>query len=351
MKRQAAPAPALRLIAWYDGARRDLPWRAPPGGRPDPYAVWLSEIMLQQTLAKTVGPYYQRFVARWASVEALAAAPLDEVLKQWAGLGYYARARNLHACAKAVCRDHAGRFPEDVAGLRALPGIGPYTAAAIAAIAFDAQELPVDGNIRRVMARYHAVEGALGPGNPRIGALAQALLPSPRPGDLVQALMDLGATICTPKRPDCAVCPLSEDCKGLALGIAEKLPQKARKSARPVRRAAAFFAVRTDGHVLVRRRVERGLLGGMTEFPTGCWMDAGEFPLSAAEAPLAAEWHRLPGRVRHAFTHFVAEIEVWRAEAAGGAAPERCRWVAQAALFDEALPSLMRKVARHALSI
>jgi A/G-specific adenine glycosylase len=343
----------MQLIAWYDRARRDLPWRAPPGRRPDPYAVWLSEIMLQQTVAKTVGPYYRRFLARWPTVEALAGAPLDEVLKEWAGLGYYARARNLHACAKAVCRDHAGRFPGEVDKLRALPGIGRYTAAAIAAIAFDAPHVPVDGNIRRVMARYHAVEGALGPGNPRIGALAQALLPSPRPGDLVQALMDLGATICTPKRPDCAVCPLNGDCKGLALGIAEKLPQRAPKTARPVRRAAAFFAARWDGHVLVRRRLDRGLLGGMTEFPTGCWVDAGGFPLSAGEAPLAAEWRKVPGHVRHTFTHFTAEIEVWRAEVAeadGAAAPERCRWVAQAALFDEALPSLMKKIARHALA-
>ncbi|MDP2619681.1 MAG: A/G-specific adenine glycosylase [Hyphomicrobiales bacterium] len=348
--------PANRLIAWYDRARRDLPWRAPPGRRPNPYAVWLSEIMLQQTAAKTVGPYFRRFLVRWPTVGALAAAPLDEVMKAWAGLGYYARARNLHACAKAVCRDHAGRFPDDMDTLRALPGIGAYTAAAIAAIAFDAQRVPVDGNIRRVMARYHAVRGPLRPGDPEIEAHAQALLPSPRPGDLVQALMDLGATVCTPKRPICAICPLSGDCKGLAQGIAENLPEKAPKTARPVRRAAAFFAERQDGHVLVRRRPDRGLLGGMTEFPTGNWVLAGTMPPSAAEAPLAAEWRKVPGHVRHVFTHFVAEIEVWRAEVAevaeveGDAAPERCRWVAKSALFEEALPSLMRKVARHALA-
>lgn len=348
MRERTLPT-ATRLIAWYDRARRDLPWRAPPGRRPDPYAVWLSEVMLQQTVAKTVAPYFRNFLARWPTVEALAAAPLEEVLKAWAGLGYYARARNLHACAKAVCRDHCGQFPGDMDALRALPGIGAYTAAAIAAIAFDAQVVPVDGNIRRVTARYHAVQGPLRPGDPEIDALAQALLPAPRSGDLAQALMDLGATICTPKRPDCPVCPLNEDCRGLALGMAEELPKKAPKTARPLRRAAAFFAERQDGFVLVRRRPDRGLLGGMTEIPTGSWVDAGRMPRSAEDAPLKARWRRLPGHVRHVFTHFTAEIEVWRAEVDGERAPAGCRWVRKSALFEEALPSLMRKVARHAL--
>ena len=342
-------APATRLLAWYDRARRDLPWRAPPGRPPDAYAAWLSEIMLQQTAVKTVAPYYRRFLARWPTLEALAAAPLDEVLKAWAGLGYYARARNLHACALAVFRDHAGRFPKDVDELRQLPGIGAYTAAAIAAIAFDAQQVPVDGNIRRVIARYHAVDGALRPGDPEIEALARNLLPCPRPGDLVQALMDLGATVCAPKSPKCGLCPLSGDCRGLALGIAGDLPRRAKKPARPLRRAAAFFAERGDGHVLIRRRPDRGLLGGMTEIPTGSWVEAGRFPPAAEDAPLAAPWRRVPGHVRHVFTHFTAEIEVWRADVDGGATPDACRWVHRSALFEEALPSLMKKVARHAL--
>ena len=341
-------APAARLLSWYDRHRRDLPWRAPPGRRADPYAVWLSEIMLQQTVVKTVIPYYRRFLERWPTVEALAAAPREEVLPQWAGLGYYARARNLHACAEIVARDHAGRFPEEVERLRALPGIGAYTAAAIAAIAFDARIVPVDSNIARVLARYHALKTALPAGRDEIAACAQALLPCSRPGDLAQALMDLGATICAPGRPACALCPLNGDCEGLALGIAGELPRKAAKPLRPLRRAAAFWAERPDGSVLVRRRPERGLLGGMTEIPIGPWLENGARP-TARDAPIRARWRPVPGRVSHVFTHFAAEIAVWRAEVEFIDAPDQCRWAAKSALFEEALPSLMKKIARHAL--
>jgi len=342
------------LLVWYDRHRRKLPWRAPPGQRPDPYHVWLSEIMLQQTTVKAVGPYFARFLARWPDVGALAAAPLEQVLKAWAGLGYYARARNIHACARAVVERHGGRFPTSEAALRELPGIGAYTAAALAAIAFDAAATPVDGNVKRVIARLYAVATALPGAMSEIFRLAQALTPPRRAGDFAQAMMDLGATLCTPKRPACALCPWNRNCTAHLRGQAEIFPRRPPKREGAPRRGAAFVARRVDGFVLVRTRPARGLLGGMTEVPTTQW--SADFAEEKARdaAPRFARrrvhWRRLAGTVRHGFTHFPLELSVYTSGVgAGTPAPQGTRWVAIARLSDEALPSLMRKVVAYAL--
>jgi A/G-specific adenine glycosylase len=343
---------AALLLAWYDRHRRRLPWRAEPGARSDPYRVWLSEIMLQQTTVKAVGPYFEKFTARWPDVAALAAASLDDVLRMWAGLGYYSRARNLHACAVAVLREHGGAFPDTEQGLRALPGVGPYTAAAIAAIAFDRRTMPVDGNIERVVARLFAVEEPLPQAKPRIQALAATLLGPARAGCSAQALMDLGATICTPKKPACALCPLNADCVARGRGDQETFPRKAPKKAGALRRGAAFV-VRRGADVLVRTRPAKGLLGGMTEVPTSEWRaghDDGEALQAAPVLKGVSRWHRKAGVVTHVFTHFPLELVVYVADAQPRArAPDGMRWVKIATLPDEALPNVMRKVLAHGL--
>src|SRR5215469_6941034 len=342
---QSIPHPAA-LLAWYDRHRRDLPWRAAPGVRPDPYRVWLSEIMLQQTTVASVAPYFDRFVARWPDISALAAASLQEVLHLWQGLGYYARARNLHACAHVVVERHRGVFPEEPAALRALPGIGDYTAAAIAAIAFDRRKAAVDGNAERVLARLYAVTDPVPAAKPRLQALAERLVPEQRPGDFAQALMDLGATICTPRRPRCILCPWRSCCAAAASSLAEELPLRGEKPERRLRHGVAFWLTRADGAVLLRRRPEKGLLGGMTEIPSTSWRAA---PWSLAEAlqvaPAAAAWSPLPGIVRHGFTHFLLELAV----VAGVGAADGI-WSPVERLGDHALPTLMKKVARHAIS-
>ena len=344
------------LLGWYDRERRHLPWRADPGEVPDPYKVWLSEIMLQQTTVKAVLPRYCLFLRRWPNVAALARAELGEVLGAWAGLGYYARARNLHACARAVIEDHGGKFPESEAELRKLPGVGGYTAAAIAAIAFSAQATPVDGNIERVVARLFAVILPLPEAKAEIKALAETLSPAKRPGDFAQAMMDLGATICTPRRPACGLCPVHPECRGYAEGLAEVLPYREEKAERPVRRGAIYVAIRSDGAVLLRERPLKGLLGGMLETPSSPWGD--QAPNGKAvqlHAPVNAEWRKLPGLVEHTFTHYHLQLSVYRAEVGADAAlkraalPERCRWLTLRELSDAALPSLMRKVISHAL--
>ena len=274
--------------------------------------MWLSEIMLQQTTVKAVAPYYARFLARFPTVAELAAAPLDDVLKLWAGLGYYARARNLHACAKAVAEQHGGQFPDTEDGLRELPGIGGYTAAAIAAIAFDRRASPVDGNIERVIARLYAVEEELPAAKPRIRALAEALTPERRAGDFAQAMMDLGAGICTPKKPACVLCPWMDACVARARGDQESFPRKAEKKTGALRRGAAFVVVRADGFILLRSRPEKGLLGGMTEVPTTEWSRDFDDETALDAAPLKAKWRRMPGLVTHTFTHFPLELTVMR---------------------------------------
>jgi A/G-specific adenine glycosylase len=342
------------LLAWYDRHRRRLPWRPSAGEAADPYRVWLSEIMLQQTGVKTVGPYFEKFVARWPDVEALGGASLDEVLRMWAGLGYYSRARNLHACAVAVRRDHGGVFPDTEEGLRALPGIGPYTAAAIAAIAFGRRTMPVDGNIERVVSRLFAVEEPLPQTKPLIQELATTLLADSRAGDSAQALMDLGSSICTPKKPACTLCPLNDDCAARARGDQEIFPRKAPKKTGTLRRGAAFVVTRGN-ELLVRTRPEKGLLGGMTEVPTSDWIAAQDDKAALEQAPVLkgiARWHRKAGVVTHVFTHFPLELAVYTAKApARTRAPEGMRWVPIDTLADEAFPNLMRKVIAHGLGL
>ena len=347
------------LLAWYDRHRRLMPWRAKRGERSDPYRVWLSEIMLQQTTVKAVAPYYARFLGRFPTVEALAAAPLEDVLKLWAGLGYYARARNLHACARAVAEHHGGVFPNTEEGLRALPGIGAYTAAAIAAIAFDQPATPVDGNIERVVARLYAVDAALPAGKPIIRRLAEAMTPAHRPGDFAQAMMDLGATICTPKTPAGVLCPWIEPCAARAEGDPATYPRKTPKAEGLLRRGAAFVVVRADGMLMLRRRPPKGLLGGMTEVPTTAWSHDFDRDGALADAPAFSSlpageknlrWRKLPGVVTHTFTHFPLELTVYAANVPLKArAPAGGRWVRLADLAGEALPNVMRKVIAHAL--
>ena len=343
------PDPAT-LLAWYDRHRRRLPWRALPGQKSDPYRVWLSEIMLQQTTVKAVAPYYERFLTRWPAAKDLAAAKLDDVLKLWAGLGYYARARNLHACAMAVAKEHGGTFPSDEKALLALPGIGAYTAAAIAAIAFGKKATPIDGNIERVIARLFAVEDALPASKPQIRAYAETLTPDTRAGDFAQAMMDLGATLCTPKRPACSLCPWNAPCVARKRGDAETFPRKAPKVEGKLRRGAAFVALRADGAILVRTRPEKGLLGGMTEVPTTEWSNGFVIREAASAAPLPAQWQKIPGVVTHVFTHFPLELSVYRATLPKKTrAPKGARWTPVAEVHGEALPNVMRKVIAHAL--
>ncbi len=350
---ETAARPAL-LLDWYDRHRRRLPWRPPAGERADPYRVWLSEIMLQQTGVKTVGPYFLKFIERWPDVVALGRASQDDVLRMWAGLGYYSRARNLHACAVAVLRDHGGVFPDTEQGLRTLPGIGPYTAAAISAIAFDIRTMPVDGNIERVVSRLYRVEELLPQAKPRIQELAATLLGPSRAGDSAQALMDLGSSICSPKKPACALCPLNDDCAARTRGDQETFPRKAPKKSGMLRQGAAFIVTRGD-ELLVRTRPEKGLLGGMTEVPGSDWL-AGEGGKSALkQAPMlkgVTRWHRKAGVVTHVFTHFPLELVIYTAKvAARTRAPEGMRWVPIATLAGEALPNVMRKAIAHGLDI
>ena len=356
MSPEAATAPdpqklAPELLGWYDRHRRSLPWRARPGERPDPYRVWLSEIMLQQTTVTTVSAFFDRFVARFPSVEALAAASLDEVLHAWQGLGYYARARNLHRCARAIVAEHGGHFPDTVEGLRELPGIGAYTAAAIAAIAFDRKAAAVDGNVERVMARLFALETPLPAAKSEIRALAETLVPDARCGDFAQALMDLGASLCTPRSPQCILCPWQSACRGRALGIAETLPRRRARPEKPTRRGFAYWAVRPDGSVLLRKRPENGLLGGMMEVPSTEWREAAvDEAVARQQAPVKAAWVRLPGTVRHTFTHFHLELTVLAGETATGAKAEG-QWVPLDRLSDQALPTAIKKIVNHALGV
>jgi A/G-specific adenine glycosylase len=345
---------AAALLAWYDRNRRILPWRAPPGERPDPYRVWLSEIMLQQTTVKTVAPYFARFVVRWPNVRALAQAPREDVLRLWAGLGYYARARNLHACARLIVERHGGHLPASESELAALPGIGPYTAGAIAAIAFGARAAAVDGNAERVLARMFAVEAELPSCKPTLRRLAHDMVPAARSGDFAQALMDLGALICTPKKPACMLCPWAPSCRAHQRGDPHTFPRRAPRREGELRRGAAFVLMRADGSILVRRRPAHGLLGGMDEVPGTEWVQSFDDRSALHQAPrlrgAKLQWRRLPGHVAHVFTHFPLRLTVYAARIDGNApAPRGARWVARAALAGEALPSLMRKVIAHAL--
>lgn len=324
---------APQLLDWYDRHARILPWRIPPGGgKADPYRVWLSEVMLQQTTVAAVKAYFERFTTLWPTVQDLAAAPDAQVMAEWAGLGYYARARNLLACARAVAA--RGGFPTTREGLRALPGIGAYTSAAIAAIAHDAPETVVDGNVERVVARLFAVETPLPAARPQLVALAETLTPQQRPGDYAQAMMDLGATICTPRSPACGICPLIHECDARAAGIAASLPRKAPKAAKPDRTGIAWVARHGDA-VVFEERPAKGLLGGTLAFPSAHW-DGRDLP-----PPGVAAWREI-GHVRHVFTHFTLSLQVLMGNL--DAAPDRGHLVPLGQIDRETLPGLMRKV-------
>lgn len=342
-----SPGASDSLLKWYDRHRRRLPWRALPDETADPYRVWLSEIMLQQTTVATVGPYFMAFTDKWPTVNDLARAELDDVLHAWQGLGYYARARNLHKCAQAVADHHGGVFPDTEESLLTLPGVGPYTAAAIAAIAFDRPAAVVDGNVERVIARVYALDTPLPQAKPRIKELAAVLASDTRPGDYAQAIMDLGATVCTPRKPACALCPWRSMCAAFAAGTQELYPVKAPKKEKPVRRGVAFWIADDNGNILLRRRPEQGLLGGMMEVPSTPWRE-GEWPDDGRPAHLD-DHQELPGVVRHTFTHFHLELKVIAAQADGDTEPEGV-WCPIDRFADHALPTVMKKVVRHALA-
>jgi len=335
-----------QLLAWYDDHAREMPWRVSPadrkvGVRPDPYAVWMSEVMLQQTTVAAVRNYHRKFMGLWPAVRDLAAAEDADVMAAWAGLGYYARARNLLKCARAVVSEHGGVFPETNDQLLTLPGIGPYTAAAISAIAFDRAETVVDGNVERVMSRIYDVHTPLPAAKPQLTALARALTPDRRPGDYAQAVMDLGATICTPRSPACGICPWREPCAARLAGTAAELPRKTPKKKTPTRHGIAYVVRREDGAWLLETRPESGLLGGMLGWPGSDWRDA---PAPTPTPPLATDWVALEQEARHTFTHFHLRLQVMTARVPLGVNPERGTFVAHADFRAAALPTAMRKV-------
>jgi len=332
------------LLAWYDAHARDLPWRVGPealatGARPDPYEVWLAEIMLQQTTVAAVRGYFTEFTRRWPTVAALARAGDADVMAAWAGLGYYARARNLLKCARLVARDFGGAFPDTEAALLALPGVGPYTAAAIAAIAFDRQATVVDGNVERVTARLFAVRTPLPAAKPKLKALAARITPELRPGCHAQAMMDLGATVCTPRAPACGICPVRQHCAARARGIEGDLPRKTPRPPKPVRTGLVYLARRVDGAVLLERRPDRGLLGGMLGWPGTEWTDG----TPQANPPIAADWTDPGIEVRHTFTHFHLRLALRLTVVARDAAPRRGVFHPPAAFRPADLPTVMRK--------
>ncbi len=338
------------LLDWYDRHRRTLPWRALPGAAMDPYRVWISEIMLQQTTVAAVIPYFHRFLERFPTVEALAQAESESVMQAWAGLGYYARARNLHACARAVMAQ--GGFPRSLEGLQALPGIGPYTASAIGAIAFGLPTVPVDGNVERVTSRIFAIDAPLPGSKPEIAIAAARLgagkAAQARPSDFAQGLFDLGATICTPTNPACALCPWRGECDARKQGIEAELPRKTPKAARSLRHGVHFCLIDSTGNVLLRRRPPQGLYGGMSELPGTPWRGEPWMPSEAnAHAPMQANWRDV-GEIRHGLTHFELQLQVQMAEVVRiNAEGVLC---ARADLGGAALPSVMRKCLKLALS-
>lgn len=332
------------LLDWYDVHARAMPWRVGPVARqqgitPDPYRIWMSEIMLQQTTVATVRDYFQRFVARWPTVHDLASAQDADVMGEWAGLGYYARARNLLKCARAVVDEHGGEFPADHAALLTLPGIGPYTAAAVSSIAFDLRHTVLDGNVERVMARLYDIHTPLPAAKPALMEKAEALTPPKRPGDYAQAVMDLGATICSPKSPACGICPWRDPCAARAAGTQAELPKKTPKKPKPVRHGTVYLAQRVDGAWLLETRPDKGLLGGMLGWPGSDWIDTSH-PRTQGTPPLSADWQVLTEEVRHTFTHFHLILTVMVTNVPNGTqgtfiAPEQFR--------PSDLPTVMRK--------
>ena len=340
------------LLEWYDRNHRDLPWRVNPadlarGKQPDAYRVWLSEVMLQQTQVETVKPYFANFLAAWPDVNSLAAARQDEVMKAWAGLGYYSRARNLKKCAEIVAAELGGRFPDNREDLKKLPGIGDYTASAIAAIAHNHAVPVIDGNVERVVSRLAAIATPLPKAKVEITKVVADNLSKVRPGDFAQAMMDLGASICTPRKPACIVCPLRDHCKVIRTGDPEHYPVKAARRDKPLRRGAAFVAVRDDGAIFLRKRKEQGLLGGMTEVPTTGWTARIDGETGAKAAPFPANWKSV-GSVRHVFTHFELELSIYLAETNNPDPALDGWWSSPSDLPEEALPTVMKKAIESA---
>ncbi|MCR9236127.1 MAG: A/G-specific adenine glycosylase [Alphaproteobacteria bacterium] len=356
LSRSTAP----QLLAWYDRHARDLPWRVRPvRGQQlsaDPYRVWLSEIMLQQTTVTAVKPYYEKFLSLWPDVADLASAEDEAVMVAWAGLGYYSRARNLLKCARTVVSDFSGKFPETATELQKLPGIGPYTAAAVAAIAFRDPVAVVDGNVERVVTRLLAIEHPLPQAKELVRSALQPIIPTERPGDLAQASMDLGATLCSPKRPACSLCPLHENCQAFSAGTQERFPVKLPKVKKPTRKGAAFVLIRDDQHIWLQKRGPSGLLADMSEVPTTSWSSRQDGETSVSAAPCTADWKNA-GQIRHTFTHFHLELSVYSAAMASGThdiaaqiVPNTVGWWSDLEkLNDEALPNLMRKVIARAV--
>ncbi|MEX0344923.1 MAG: A/G-specific adenine glycosylase [Rhizobiaceae bacterium] len=345
---------AEALLDWYDRSHRELPWRVGPddlakGKQPDAYRVWLSEVMLQQTQVETVKPYFTKFLKLWPDVSSLAAASQDDVMKAWAGLGYYSRARNLKKCAEIVATKLGGRFPNTSKELMDLPGIGDYTAAAISAIAFNHVVPVIDGNVERVVSRLAAIATPLPKAKSEIKQIVAGSLSKDRPGDFAQAMMDLGATVCTPRNPACIVCPLREHCKVIRTGDPEHYPFKAPKRDKPLRRGAAFVAVRNDGAIYLRKRKEQGLLGGMTEVPTTNWTARIDGETGVSAAPFSASWVNI-GSIRHVFTHFELELSVFRAETNDPVDELDGWWSSPSDLPEEALPTVMKKAIETAKS-
>ena len=341
---------STELLDWYNNNARILPWRVPPlKGKevllPDPYLVWISEIMLQQTVVATVIPYFVKFIKQWPSVEKLANADLNSILQAWSGLGYYTRARNLHKCARIIVEQYDGGFPNSEEKLLMLPGIGPYTASAILAIAFEKPATVVDGNVERVITRLFAIKGRTPDVKSKIKSLASELTPNHRYGDYAQAIMDLGATICTPRSPKCIDCPWLGACKARALSIDNYLPNRSPRKKKVVRKGLAFLVVRTDGAILLRRRPEQGLLGGMMEVPSTNWVESGL--LNMSEAPSGLDWQELTGKVMHTFTHFKLELKVYQSIASKGHELKGL-WVLPEKLEEQALPTLTKKIIKHA---
>ncbi|MGI9352644.1 MAG: A/G-specific adenine glycosylase [Rhizobiaceae bacterium] len=338
---------AQRLLDWYSLNARSMPWRVPPaehglGVRADPYRIWLSEVMLQQTQVATVIDYYIRFVEQWPSIRDLAAAELDDVLKAWAGLGYYSRARNLKKCADLIVKNHNGRFPENYDELRQLPGIGDYTASAIASIAFGEAVAVIDGNVERVISRHKMIVTPFPAAKSQVRKYLEEMLEPENPGEFAQAMMDLGATVCSPRRPTCAFCPVSGDCIARAQGNPEQYPVKMKKSIKPTRKGAAYIIQNDRGEVFLCKREEKGLLAGMAQVPTTQWNSQEDGATGFEAAPLKADW-QFEGTVRHTFTHFHLELEVWTVSNTNHPALEGW-WCAPKNLNNEALPSVMLKV-------
>jgi A/G-specific adenine glycosylase len=351
------PAYADMLLEWYDRHHRELPWRVSPamaakGIRAEPYHVWLSEVMLQQTTVQAVKPYFAKFLAKWPHVTDLANAPSDDVMAAWAGLGYYARARNLKKCAEAVASAHGGVFPDTEDCLRTLPGVGDYTAAAVAAIAFNRQAAVMDGNVERVISRLFAIDAPLPASKPAMKIKVADITPAHRPGDFAQAMMDLGATICTPKRPACSLCPFRAHCLALATDDPQRFPVKAAKKQKPVRLGAAFVAVNADGEILLRRRMETGLLGGMTEVPTTAWTSRIDGGTGIEDAPFPGDWQAC-GTIVHVFTHFELRLSIYRTQTTQPKAPSRNDewWEPVTNLEQQALPTVMKKAIEQAIPL